>query len=118
MPPTCARLVIGNASWVLWGSGLRIASEGGATENEYLVQRCWPSDVKMRLVFKTIEAEVDEKGRIRPKEKLTAPPGSRLLVTVLAESDPSEAAFLAEASLAEDWQRPEEDAAWSHLSRG
>ena len=27
----------------------------------------------------------------------------------------SEAALLSEASLAEDWNRPEEDTAWSHL---
>ena len=69
-------------------------------------------------MFKTIEAEVDEKGTIRPKEPLSVPPGSRVLVTVLEESEASETALLAEASLAEDWQRPEEDAAWSHLSRG
>jgi len=28
---------------------------------------------------------------------------------------PSESALLSEAALAEDWSRPEEDAAWSHF---
>jgi len=27
----------------------------------------------------------------------------------------SETSFLSEAALAEDWNRPEEDAAWAHL---
>ena len=30
----------------------------------------------------TIEAEVDEKGNIRPKEPVALPPGSQLLITV------------------------------------
>jgi hypothetical protein len=29
-----------------------------------------------------------------------------------------ETALLSEAALAEDWNRPEEDAAWSHLQQG
>ena len=64
----------------------------------------------------TIEAEVDEKGHIRPKEPVTLPPGSRVLITVL-DPEASEPALLSEASLAADWDRPEEDAAWSHLPR-
>jgi hypothetical protein len=41
-------------------------------------------------------------------------------VTVLDEPAevPWEAALLAEAALAVDWNRPEEDAAWSHLQSG
>ena len=64
----------------------------------------------------TIEAEVDDQGNIRPKEPLVLPPGSRVLVTVL-EPAVSETAMLSEAALAADWQRPEEDAAWSQLTR-
>ena len=63
----------------------------------------------------TIEAEVDEKGNIRPKEPVTLAPGSRVLITVL-EPELRETALLSEAALAVDWQRPEEDAAWSHLA--
>ena len=69
-------------------------------------------------MFPTIEAEVDEKGQIRPKEPFTLPPpGSRVLITVL-ESDGSDPALLSQAALAADWERPEEEAAWSHLPQG
>jgi hypothetical protein len=63
----------------------------------------------------TIEAEVDEKGNIRPKEPVTLRPGSQLLITVVGEPAASETALLSEASLATDWNRPEEDAAWADL---
>ncbi len=62
----------------------------------------------------TVEAEVDDQGNIRPKEPLVLTPGARVLVTVL-EPRVAETALLSEASLATDWQRPEEDAAWSQL---
>ena len=65
-------------------------------------------------MFPTIEAEVDENGQIRPKEPMMLPPGSRVLITVL-EADGSDPALLSEDSLATDWTRPEEDAAWSQL---
>jgi len=67
-------------------------------------------------VHTTIEAEVDDQGNIRPKEPLVLTPGARVLVTVL-EPAVSETAMLSEAALAADWQRPEEDAAWSQLNR-
>lgn len=75
-----------------------------------------PNDPAGRLisVSTTIEAEVDEKGNIRPKERVSLPPGSRVLVTVLTPEE-AETARMSEAALASDWQRPEEDAAWSHL---
>ena len=44
----------------------------------------------------------------------------RALVTILAEEPGAsmhETALLSEAALAEDWNRPEEDAAWSHLQQ-
>ncbi|MEX2118462.1 MAG: hypothetical protein WD847_02535 [Pirellulales bacterium] len=44
----------------------------------------------------------------------------RALVTILEEAPPElphETALLSEAALAEDWSRPEEDAAWSYLQR-
>lgn len=63
----------------------------------------------------TIEAEVDEQGNIRPKEPIALVPGSRVLVTVL-EPAGAETALLSEAALAADWQRPEEDAAWSQFN--
>lgn len=60
----------------------------------------------------TLEAEVDAKGNIRLKEAVTLRPGSRVLVTVVQDAPP-ETAVLSEASLAADWNRPEEDAAWA-----
>lgn len=65
----------------------------------------------------TIEAEVDEQGNIRPRQPITLKPGSRVLVTLL-DSDEGEPGLLSEAALAEDWERPEEEAAWSHLAQG
>ena len=44
----------------------------------------------------------------------------RALVTILDEKPAaraSEAALLTEAALGEDWNRPKEDEAWSHLQR-
>ncbi len=62
-----------------------------------------------------IEAEVDENGNIRPKEPISLPPGSQLLITVLDGSGTSETALLSQAALAAEWNRPEEDAAWADL---
>jgi len=67
-------------------------------------------------VHTTIEGDVDDQGNIRPREPVTLAPGSRVLVTVLDPAGP-DTALLSEAALAEDWQRPEEDAAWSRLNR-
>jgi hypothetical protein len=66
-------------------------------------------------VHPTIEAEVDDQGNIRPREKVSLPPGSRLLITVL-EPEALDTALISEASLANDWNRPEEDAAWATLA--
>lgn len=63
----------------------------------------------------TVEAEVDKDGVIRPKEPVSLPPGSQVLITVLREPRASETALLSESSLAADWNRPEEDAAWADL---
>ncbi len=65
----------------------------------------------------TIEAEVDDQGNIRPKEPVALPPGSRILITVL-EPEAIDAALFSEAALGADWNRPEEDAAWSDLGQG
>ena len=68
----------------------------------------------MWSVRTTIEAEVDDKGNIRPKEPVTLTPGSQLLITVV-EVPASDTALLSEPTLAADWSRPEEDAAWADL---
>lgn len=72
---------------------------------------------KLSAVLRTIEAEVDSSGRIHPKESIELAPGSRVLVTILPPDLP-EGALLSQAALAADWDRPEEEAAWAHLSQG
>jgi hypothetical protein len=71
-------------------------------------------------MIKTVEAVIDEDGRVRLRETVSLPAARRALVTILEEepsADMSETALLAEPALAADWNRPEEDAAWSHLQR-
>jgi hypothetical protein len=68
-------------------------------------------------MIKTIEAVIDEHGQVHLQESVSLPSARRALVTILEEEPTaiSETALLSEAALAEDWNRPEEDAAWSHL---
>jgi len=69
-------------------------------------------------VIQTVEAVIDANGQIRLLSPITVDAPRRALVTVLEEPAvvvPGEAALLAEAALAEDWLRPEEDAAWAYL---
>jgi hypothetical protein len=71
-------------------------------------------------MLRTVEAEIDEQGRVRLLEPLALPGVCRALVTILPEeaSHPiCETALASEAALAEDWNRREEDAAWSHLQQ-
>jgi hypothetical protein len=71
-------------------------------------------------MIRTVEAIIDEKGVVRLLENINLPTARRALVTIL-EEDPDtrthETALLSEAALATDWNRPEEDAAWSHLQQ-
>ncbi len=72
-------------------------------------------------MIQTVEAVVDASGKVRLLGEVRVPGPPRALVTVLEEPPavvPGEAALLAEAALAEDWFRPEEEAAWSHLQPG
>jgi hypothetical protein len=71
-------------------------------------------------MIQTVEAVVDGQGRVRLLGPVQVDGLRRALVTILDEPAgvPGEAALLAEAALAVDWNRPEEDAAWSHLQPG
>ncbi len=71
-------------------------------------------------MIQTVEAVVDVNGRVRLLGAVNVPGPRRALVTILEELAvvPGEAALLAEAALAEDWSRPEEEAALSHLQPG
>jgi hypothetical protein len=72
-------------------------------------------------MIRTVEAVVDEQGNVRLLESVRLTAARRALVTILEEAPAAsvpEAALLSEQALAEDWSRPEEDAAWSHLQQG
>ncbi len=71
-------------------------------------------------MIKTIEAIIDERGKVRLLEPVQFASARRALIAI-PEDAPSvsceETALLSEAALAKDWTRPEEDAAWSHLQQ-
>ncbi len=71
-------------------------------------------------MIQTVEAIVDADGRVQLLGEIHVAGPRRALVTILEEpaAAPGEAALLAQAALALDWNRPEEDAAWSHLQPG
>ena len=71
-------------------------------------------------MIRTVEAVIDEEGNVRLLERVHLPATRRALVTILEERQVAgapESALLSEAALADDWNRPEEDEAWSHLSQ-
>jgi hypothetical protein len=70
------------------------------------------------IMIQTVEAVIDEQGRVQLLQNVRLPQVRRALVTILEEKPTatvSETALLSEASLAEDWMKPEEDEAWSYL---
>ncbi len=68
-------------------------------------------------MLRTIEVQIDTAGRVHPLEFFRQLPAGRALLTLLTPSV-DETLQLAEPALAEDWLRPEEDAAWAHLQPG
>jgi len=70
-------------------------------------------------MLQTFEAIIDEQGYVRLVEPIKLPAGWRVLVTILDRpiAGVSETALLSEPALAEDWNQPEEDEAWSYLQQ-
>ena len=70
-------------------------------------------------MIRTVEAFMDENGAVHLLEEVDVPNARRALVTILEEPavQASETALLSQAALAEDWNRSEEDDAWSHLQQ-
>ncbi len=69
------------------------------------------------MVIQTLEASIDEQGRVQLLEPVHLSGTRRALVTILEEpvrETSNEAALLSETALS-DWNRTEEDKAWSHL---
>ena len=69
-------------------------------------------------MIQTVEAVMDEQGKVHLFEEVRLLKPRRALITIL-EDEPRlpvpETALLSEAALAEDWNRPEEDEAWAYL---
>jgi hypothetical protein len=66
----------------------------------------------------TVEAVIDAQGQVHLLEPISLAGAQRALVTILEEelgTSAHETALLSEEALAEDWNRPAEDAAWSLL---
>ncbi|MBF0370470.1 MAG: hypothetical protein HQL52_13535 [Magnetococcales bacterium] len=70
-------------------------------------------------MMRSYEAEIDESGRVQLLEAVHLRGPCRAVVTVLentSEDDSNDALLkLAESTLSQDWDRPEEDEAWAHL---
>jgi hypothetical protein len=69
--------------------------------------------------MKAIEAVIDADGFVHLKEDVNLPGPRRAIVTILDEQavGVDETAVWSEQALAVDWDRPEEDEAWSHLQQ-
>jgi hypothetical protein len=65
-------------------------------------------------MLQTIEVEIDATGHVHPLEPVQSIPAGRALLTLLGPTV-EESLLLAEAALAEDWSKLEEDEAWAHL---
>lgn len=71
-------------------------------------------------MLRTIEAMTDQNGTLRLLEPIKLPKLRRVIITILNEEPSNEItniALLSEPALARDWERPEEDEAWSHLAQ-
>jgi hypothetical protein len=71
-------------------------------------------------MIQTVEAIIEPDGKVLLLEDVQLTESRRALVTILEDepaSTVSVTALLSEQALAEDWNRPEEDEAWSHLQQ-
>ena len=66
-------------------------------------------------MLKTVEATIETNGEVHLLEPVHVAHSCRALVTIIEEPGISETALLSQQALAQDWERPEEDAAWLHL---
>ncbi len=73
-------------------------------------------------MLKAIEATIEPDGQVRLREPVRLSHVCRAIVTIIDDAAESrqlpqicESALLSEAALAQDWNRTEEEEAWSHL---
>lgn len=68
-------------------------------------------------MLKSFEATIETDGHVHLRESVHLARPCRAIVTIIEEPEISETALLSEAALGEDWNRTEEDEAWSHLQQ-
>ncbi|MBN1593564.1 MAG: hypothetical protein JW941_10020 [Candidatus Coatesbacteria bacterium] len=68
-------------------------------------------------MLRSVEAIIGPDGEVRLQEPVNLTRACRAIVTIIDEAGACETALLSEQALGEDWNRPEEDEAWSHLQR-
>jgi hypothetical protein len=82
---------------------------------EIACRNVYSSFRRRRTMLKSVEATIAADGEVRLKETVHLAHACRAIVTIIEEPDVPETALLSEAVLGEDWNRTEEDEAWSHL---
>ncbi len=65
-------------------------------------------------MLQTIEVEIDAQRQVHPVGMNQPLPQGQALLTLLTPPA-NEESLLSEAALAEDWLKPEEEAAWTYL---
>ncbi|MBN2208855.1 MAG: hypothetical protein JW759_06140 [Candidatus Coatesbacteria bacterium] len=68
-------------------------------------------------MLKSVEATIGPDGEVSLREPVRLTRVCRAIVTIIDGAGVSETALLSEQALAQDWDRPEEDEAWSHLQQ-
>jgi hypothetical protein len=71
-------------------------------------------------MLQAIEGMIDQEGKLIILGKFDLPKSRRVIITILDEEPSDEVvnlALLSESALARDWERPEEEEAWSHLAQ-
>lgn len=68
-------------------------------------------------MLRSVEATIERDGQVHLTEPLHLSRTCRAIVTIIEDPDVSDTALLSDPALAEDWDRPEEDEAWSHLQQ-
>lgn len=71
-------------------------------------------------MLQTYRGIIDQDGKLKFLEQVQLPRSRQVIITIL-DDEPTDdlinLALLSESALAEDWERPEEDKAWSHLAQ-
>jgi hypothetical protein len=71
-------------------------------------------------MLQSIKGIIDQNGKLRVLDKIQLPKSRRVIITILDEElsdELADLALLSEPALARDWEKPEEDEAWSHLAQ-